>query len=366
MKHHSWRLMLLLALGLWLLATPVAADLGSTALLGQSFVLEAGQRLNGDVAIFAGSADVGQGAVITGDLAVIGGSARIDGTIEGDAVVLGGSMSLGPDAWVKGDVVAMGELARDPGAQIGGDIVAGSERSRELEEVRQRLQEQSVLPEAVTALPAIDGGDSTLWQVLRWVIGVVGLIVVCVVASAILPEAVQHISEVMGRSAVLSAAVGLVTVLASILLVPLLVVIVVGIPVAIVLVIALGLALLCGWASAARLVGRKLLDLLKISSSSAVLHVAVGVTTLAVLGRVPCLGTLLSLVLAFWGLGAVVLTRFGTSRDLIWEPFEPLAASAGMAKHPAAGAAQGAAAGDGPSGNPTDTRELSPWDLDEE
>jgi cytoskeletal protein CcmA (bactofilin family) len=364
MEHHRGRLTLLLALMIWLVALPVAADLGSTALVGQSFVLEAGQRLNGDVAIFAGNAEIAQGAIVTGDVAVIGGSARIYGTVEGDAVVLGGSMTLGPQAWVKGDVVAMGTLERDPGARVSGSVVAGSERSRQLEEVRQSLQEQGTLPDVITTRPVAGRTNTWFGDLVRWAAGVLGLAVVAVALLAIQPEAVQHISEVMRRSVVLSIAVGVVTLLASVLLVPLLIVIIVGIPVAIVLVIGLALALLCGWVAAARLAGSRLLTLLKTASSSAILEAVVGVVVLALLGRIPCLGALFSLAVACWGLGAVVLTRFGTSQDLIWAPFEPLAATAGMAGQPPP--TKAGSAGDAPEQRRAgDTRELSPWDLDD-
>lgn len=359
MKHHRRALPLLLALLVWLVALPVSADLGSTALVGQSFVLQAGQRLDGDIAIFAGSAEIAEGALVTGDVAVVGGSVRIDGTVEGDAVAIGGSMSLGPNAWVKGDVVAMGALERAPGARVGGSVVAGSERSRQVEEARQSLQEQGPLPESLGVRPAAARSGGWFWDLLRWAIGVAGVAAVCALVSAILPEAVHHVSEVMGRSIILSGAVGLVSLLAAILVTPLLIVTIIGIPVAIVLVVALALALLCGWAAAARLVGRKLLALLKHPTSSTLLDVAVGAVALAVLGRVPCLGGLLSLAVACWGLGGIVLTRFGTSPGLIWAPFETLATSSGMAGRPAPERGTSAATG------PSDTRKLSPWDLEE-
>lgn len=75
-----------------------------------------------DVVVMGGSARID--GEVWGDLVVLGGSAVVHGKVTGDAAVIGGSLELGPTAHVAGDVVVVGgNLRRDPEASIGGDVV---------------------------------------------------------------------------------------------------------------------------------------------------------------------------------------------------------------------------------------------------
>jgi hypothetical protein len=89
------------------------------------------------------------------------------------------------------------------------------------------------------------------------------------------------------------------------------------------LLIACGLGLLVwlalvagavvGWVAAGLWLGQRLLWGLKVRTRSAVGEVVVGVFLLTFLARLPfCIGFLVALVFGSLGLGAVVLTRFGT------------------------------------------------------
>ena len=51
---------------------------------------------------------------------------------------------------------------------------------------------------------------------------------------------------------------------------------------------------------------------LQVREVAAVLAVLVGVILLAIIGEVPCLGWLISLLVGTVGVGAVILSRFGT------------------------------------------------------
>lgn len=347
----------LLVLALGLIPMPVAAEERNMAFVDQDVNLAPGQVFGSDLAIVAANAAIAQGALVAGNLTVVGGTARIEGVIEGNAVVLGGSMVLGPQAWVQGDVVVAGTLSRDPAAQVDGAVVVTSEHSYRLQEMREGLLDQRVLPDGRI-------GDPEGWaQRLPWVSGfaqllasLLGMGIVALLVTVALPTSLPHVSEVMGRTALLCIAVGLVTALAAALLLPVLVILIVGIPVALVLLLGLALAVLCGWVAAAHLVGHRLLRLLSAAAPNVLLQVLVGVVTLGLALRIPCLGAFIAGVVACWGLGAVMLTRFGTSKNLVWAPFEPLAATAGLPPQPV-------------PAEPTwggGTKRLSPKDLEED
>ncbi|MHB1318240.1 MAG: hypothetical protein ACYCYF_06445, partial [Anaerolineae bacterium] len=65
--------------------------------------------------------------------------------------------------------------------------------------------------------------------------------------------------------------------------------------------------------------------LLRAGTHSRVEQVLLGIVILTLMGKVPCIGWWATLAAVTWGLGSVVLTRFGTSGQRIWEPFASLA-----------------------------------------
>src|SRR5688572_19091126 len=69
------------------------------------------------------SIHVGPDEVVNGDVVAVLGSVDVAGRVTGDMVSVGGSVDLGPDAVVEGEVVVVGgTLDRAPGAQVMGGI----------------------------------------------------------------------------------------------------------------------------------------------------------------------------------------------------------------------------------------------------
>lgn len=85
--------------------------------------IERTEVTRGDRVRFGESLTIGANERVDGDVAVFGGSADVDGEVTGDLAVFGGSLRLGPQAVVRGDVSVMGGgLDRAPGSQIRGSI----------------------------------------------------------------------------------------------------------------------------------------------------------------------------------------------------------------------------------------------------
>ncbi len=91
----------------------------------------------------------------------------------------------------------------------------------------------------------------------------------------------------------------------------------IGIPVAAVLALALLVCMALAWVAVGHLVGERLLKWLQVSTTP-LLEALAGVAVISALASVPCLGTVAAILALSWGLGAVVLTRFGTRLDPIW------------------------------------------------
>jgi hypothetical protein len=94
---------------------------------GDSYTLESGQTLSGDLVVFGGAVEVQTGATVDGNVVVMGGSIQLNGTVNHDVVLIGGTMSMGSTAVVGGNVVTIGvSLQKAEGAQIKGQIINGS------------------------------------------------------------------------------------------------------------------------------------------------------------------------------------------------------------------------------------------------
>ena len=71
------------------------------------------------------------------------------------------------------------------------------------------------------------------------------------------------------------------------------------------------LCAMVGWISAGRLVGERVVRVLNISTQSPVVEMLAGTILITLLGMIRCVGPLFTAVVLSWGIGAVVLTRFG-------------------------------------------------------
>jgi cytoskeletal protein CcmA (bactofilin family) len=126
-------------------ATVVLAQdelLGGKLRTGDNLSIGAGETIDGDLYLFAGTATVD--GTVDGDLTVLGGQVTLNGTVTGDLLAAGGTVIIGGS--VEGDVrtsggqvnlrgetgedvlAAGGQLTLDGGATVGGDlIVAGGQ-----------------------------------------------------------------------------------------------------------------------------------------------------------------------------------------------------------------------------------------------
>jgi hypothetical protein len=82
--------------------------------------------------------------------------------------------------------------------------------------------------------------------------------------------------------------------------------------VAFLLGVAMLVAGLFGWVAIGLLVGRRLLEAFNVKGVTSLMAVAAGTLLISLLRAIPCLGAIVGFVVGCLGLGAVVLTRFGT------------------------------------------------------
>jgi len=330
-KLMNATLLLILMLSL---ATPAFAQDGRRqpggVIFGSNRYLEAGDIIEGDLVIFGGNLDMAEGSRIEGDAVVFGGTAEINGEIEGDVAVIGGDVRLGPAARVDGDAASIGgQMEVDEDAYVRGDVI----------ETTRFDFDQIPTPffKAVPPPPEFDPGvrfepfnlffrimtGFAQGLVVALVIAGIGLLVVL-----FLPDHTQVVGRTVRQAAPSSFGVGLLTLIAGITVMILLFITCCLIPVGLLVALGLVLATLFGWIVVGYLLGERIIRAIQkegnVPSPTAAALVGIFIVTLVqqglmALSNIPCLGFFfwlmgagLWLVIASTGLGAVVLTRFGT------------------------------------------------------
>ena len=306
------------------LALPGTAFAGEAeqgqVVFGGTFTLESGDELNGDLVIFGGSVDLEQGSTVRGDVLLFGGNADVLGTIRGNLALLGGSADLGPSAVVTGDLVTLGgSVDRAEGAVVEGEFITSDgvyfPFDFDLPNVTRlpdfgrdfRLQpfQQSSFG------PFFSPVTSILWFVLRTLL---------VAALAILvvlfwPKPVERAGSAAVSQPIVAGGLGCLTFVVVPFLIVLMAITIIGIPLSFLTVVALVIAVVFGWIAIGVEVGRRMVEAFEWDLHPAA---SAGIGTLTVgfvvggIGLVPCIGWLAPLLVGSAGLGAVILTRFGS------------------------------------------------------
>jgi len=286
-----------------------------------TYRLEDGETLVGNLVVFGGVVSLEPGSIVDGDVVVFGGNVTAEGLIRGGLVGIGGIVSLTETAEVRGDLIAPASVVRrDDGAKIFGQIITENVPKVDLPEDIPYLPEvsqPSFQDNVSRALQPVVSFFSTLARALVFS-------AVSVLVLLLMPKPSKRVREVIEEKPMLSGGFGLLSVAiftTAVVMLALLSITVILIPVTIPMIIllslALALGLLFGLIAAGAEVGRRIMDALK-QNWTPTLQVAIGsfslsfVLGLLSLGLWGVLGGLLTAVVSAMGLGAVLLTRFGT------------------------------------------------------
>ncbi len=308
----------LLALLLAFSATPVFADGdGGRIILGESFTLESGERMDGDLVVLGGSVVLERGSRVDGSVVVMGGSARVSGEVEGDVVTFGGNVVLRSTAVVDGDLVTIGgNVQREAGAVVRGSEVEGLEF--------EGFPRIGRLPTVLRLDPWVNRWYSPIFDVFGEIIMALALAALGLLIVLFWPKQTEVVGQAVLAAPWPSAGVGLLTGVVAVVLIILLAITICLSPVAFLLGVALLVAGLFGWVAVGLLVGRRLLVAFNVKGITSLMAVAAGTLLISVLQAIPCLGDIFAFVVGCAGLGAVVLTRFGRQTYPLATPVPPV------------------------------------------
>lgn len=280
---------------------------GDSVLFGDSTVISE-EETTGDLVVLGGDLEI-RGRVV-GDVVSLGGKVTLGGEVTGDIVSLGGGVDLKSTSVIGGNLIVMGGLDKETGARIGG--------------VTREIKPETVNRPSVSA-PSNPGLAQPFNPLLDFVSRLVRIIVVTISLLAVsllivlfFPSQVDLVKETVKISPIWSASIGLLTVVVAIVLSPVLVISLLGIPLVPVLWLALTAGIFVGFVGLGQLVGERLFEAFRIRRSVPLVTILSG--TFLLIGFVAllsgafsnCLGIVAFTLVSMPGLGAVVLTRFGT------------------------------------------------------
>jgi hypothetical protein len=289
--------------------------------MGGSYTLRAGENLYGDLVIMGGSANLEKGSTVHGDVVIMGGSANIAGMVTNGVAMFGGSVDIKSTAEIAGDIITVGgSLSREEGARVGGDTVEGFRWNWQPNREGTRVTPEISLPENFWS-PL-----NLFRQMIQAILTVLGLMALGVLVVLLLPNQTAQVTQVIESAPIASLGVGLLSLVVVPILAVLLIITCIG---PFILALAALVAGLFGWLAVGLFVGNKILHGLHTKETSALVAVVLGIAVITLVSEIPCIGWFLGLLVASLGLGAVILTRFGTT-SYPWPtpPTAPVAPSA--------------------------------------
>ena len=313
------KVLLACLLGLLLVfsATPVFADGdGGRIIFGGSFTLGSGEELDGDLVIFFGDAILEEDSRVDGNVVVMGGSARVAGEVNGDVVTFGGNLVLRATAVVDGDLVNIGaNIVRDDRAVVGGSQVEGLEF--------EGFPRFWTFPTRLSFNRGTDLWSRSIFNIFKAIFVALALAALGLLVVLFWPKQTGVVGQATLAAPLPSGGVGLLTGVVAVVLMVLLAITICLSPVAFLLGVALLVAGIFGWIAIGLLVGQRLLEAFKVKGITSLMAVAAGTLLISLLSAIPCLGALIAFVVGCLGLGAVVLTRFGTQTYPLPTPVPP-------------------------------------------
>ena len=250
-------------------------------------------HVTGDVAAYGGNVTISSSGRVDGNIESYGGRVEVAGVVEGDITSYGGGVTLDSTAHIAGDVESYGgAINRNAGAVVEGSV--------------DRNHPANV---SWMNLPFFNPFDVTfpLVSIVVWVL----------LAAALVhwfKRRTLRVGEVMFSRLPRSLAVGALSCVLGLILAVILALTIVGIPVPLAILVVLAAGGIMGNVAVGWLIGRSTLHRFWQREASPMMEAIVGVAILALLESVPFVGFLLSVFIGLLGVGAALLSRFGSSR----------------------------------------------------
>jgi hypothetical protein len=272
--------------------------------VGGTFQLAEGDSLEGNLCLVGGVGILDPGSVIAGDVLLLGGTLSASGNIMGNIKAAGGVVTLGEESRIGGDVALLGgQVFGIEQADIEGKVTRNSSPPFSMH-----------IPSRTWSTPFtfVRPVWEVFWLPLRSIIwaGVAALIYL------LFPKQVDRLGLTAANQALAAGGVGLATSLVGLLASVFFAVTIICIPFSLIILLVFWIAWLVGMIGLGKELGNRIEKLSKQSWAPMItLCIGVFAITFIVNGfalAVPFFGWVVKILVGILGLGAVVLTRFGS------------------------------------------------------
>jgi hypothetical protein len=278
-------------------------------LFGEAFSLATGQAYTGDLIAVDSVVSLAEDSTLEGNIILVGGSLESAGRVDGDIACMGASLRLAATSVVNGNVACIGAVPEvEQGAYVSGSVKA---------------VEGAWLPFSLTTdrTQAADSGRNGIGYAVTVVLFRMFLLsAASILIFLFFPSPVQQVAHTIVEKPAVSLVIGVLAMTAAVALFLLLTLTVCLSPVGLLGSTVLLVAVLMGWSALGWEIGRRLFGRTQTNVHPAVVA-GTGTTVLTLaasaLGYIPFLGLILIGLGLSFGLGAVVLTRFGGQEYLI-------------------------------------------------
>ncbi|MEK6256554.1 MAG: hypothetical protein N2C13_04450, partial [Chloroflexota bacterium] len=226
------------------------------------------------------------------------------GEVTENLVVFGGNVSIADTAKINLDLVAVGgNYTKSPGAAVGGQVITEFPESS----IPTFRRGQSFQP--------ITNATYGLTSVVSYFLNTLIFTALAVLIVLFLPKQVENTADTIVSQPLTAGGLGCLTIPVVVITSIVIMFFIITIPLSILAMFALAIALVFGWIAAGYVIGRRLADALDQDWSN-IVQAGVGMFTLSIvtggLGFAQPLGGLVSIAIGSVGLGAVLISRFGT------------------------------------------------------
>jgi cytoskeletal protein CcmA (bactofilin family) len=310
--------MMLVLLFVPLQGAAASGQTGGQVIFGSNYTVKSGETLSGDLVVFGGSVVVEAESRVTGNVILFGGGLTIAGEVNGDVVLVGGSGVLKPTAIVGGDLnIVGGGFTSESGARVLGETNNFDSPPAINYDLPTQITPPEIpnVPGNITEVVNSIAKNNPFTQFAWLLFQSLGVAALAALVTLFFDDQTRRVSRAVLHQPVIGGSIGLLTVLAAVVLTVVLSITIILIPVALIGVLVLAFGCVFGWIAIGLEVGQRLARMAH-QEWPLPLSAALGTFLLNFvangIGSIQCIGWLVPVLIGLLGLGAVVLSRFGT------------------------------------------------------
>jgi len=274
--------------------------------------------IGGDLIIAAKDVQISETAVIDGDAIIAGATVTVDGSIGGRARIMTGFLEMNGTIAGNAEITTDGGIRLGPDAHIGGDLFYEGPSEIDIPEgtVAGEVTFQRVIKEEFDFdLEGFLGGASVLLHFL----GFLAALVAGTIIVALTTDHARRTAEIIRTRPLKSLGIGFVTYICMPIVLLLLLVFILTIPLMFVVGLAYAIALYIAKFYFSIWLGNLILRRGGRTDVSPIPSMLLGLTIVYLATAIPLVGTLVGVVIIFFGLGAL-MQRKETRLDAAFEP----------------------------------------------